>query len=129
MRSPRSRREQLDLLRREQGTELHGEAFDEILVGEHRGPVRAPIRIVVELPQVDQLVDHARVRLEVADQLLVLAALLERRVAELGVQLDRLAHFADVERARPHLVCRLLLEKKETLKTSNGVAAVVVYTP
>src|SRR5712692_5273747 len=106
MRSPRGRGQQLDLLGREQGTELHGKAFDEILVGEYRCPVRPTVGIVVELPQVDQLVDRARVRLEVSDQLLVLAALLERRVAELGVQLDRLAHLADVERVRSHLVDR-----------------------
>src|SRR5712692_9195026 len=52
----------------------------------------------------DELIDHARVGLEVADQLLVLAALLERRVAELGVQLDGLGHLADVKRVGPHLI-------------------------
>src|SRR5689334_15726371 len=60
MRTPRGRGEQLDLLGQDQRTELHGKAFDEILVGEHRGPVRAPVGIVVELPQMHQLVDRHR---------------------------------------------------------------------
>jgi len=38
--------------------------------------VRTTIGVVVELPEVDELIDHARVGLEVADQLLGLAALL-----------------------------------------------------
>src|SRR5215510_14878466 len=104
MRTPRSCSQQLNLLGGEERTELQGEAFDEILVGEHRGPVRAPVGVVVELPEMDELVDHARVGLEVADQLLVLAALLERRVPEFRVQLDRLTHLADMERIRPELV-------------------------
>jgi hypothetical protein len=85
MRSPGSGGQQLDLLGREQRAELHGEALDKILVGEDRSPVRATVGIVVELPKVDELIDRACVGLEVTDQLLVLAALLERRVAELGV--------------------------------------------
>src|SRR5262245_17161947 len=97
MRSPRGRGQELDLLSRDQWTKLRGKALDEVLVREHRRPVRATVGVVVELPQVDELVDGAGVGLEVADQLLVLAALLERRIAELGVQLDRLAHFADVK--------------------------------
>src|SRR5438552_17443095 len=106
MRSPRGRGQQLDLLGREQRTELHGKALDEILVGVHRRPVRATVGVVVELPEMDELIDHARVGLEVADQLLVLAALLERRVAEFGVQLDGLGHLADVKRVGPHLIHR-----------------------
>src|SRR2546426_10657109 len=107
MRSPRGRGQELDLLGSDQRTELRGEAFDEVLVGEDRGPVRATVGVVVELPQMDELVDRARVGLEVADQLLVLAALLERRVAELRVQLDCLGHLADVKRVGSHLInCR-----------------------
>src|SRR5262249_21732460 len=87
----------------EQRAELHGEALDEVLVGEDRRPVRAAVGVIVELPQMDELVDRAGVGLEVADQLLVLTALLQRRVPELGVQLDRLAHLADVQRVGPHL--------------------------
>src|SRR5207245_950980 len=98
MRSPRGRGQQLNLLRRDQRTEFRGETLDEVLVGEDRRPVRATIGVVVELPEVDELIDHARVGLDVADQLLGLAALLERRVAELGVELDGFAHLADVER-------------------------------
>src|SRR6266705_4371984 len=106
MRSPRSRGQQLDLLGQKQRTELDGEALDEILVGEYRSPVRATVGIVVELPEMDELIDHARVGLEIADQLLVLAAFLERRVAELGIQLDCLGHLADVKRVGSHFVNR-----------------------
>jgi hypothetical protein len=49
MRSPRGRGQQLDLLRGDQRSEFDGEAVDEILVGEHRRPVRATVGIVVEL--------------------------------------------------------------------------------
>src|SRR5207237_6500429 len=68
MRSPRGRGEQLDLLRGDERAEFDGEAVDEILVGKYRRPVRATVGIVVELPEVDELIDHARVGLEVADQ-------------------------------------------------------------
>src|SRR2546422_4406547 len=98
MRSPPGRGQQLDLLRSEQRTEFHGKAFDEVLVGKYRSPVRAPVGIVVELPEMDELIDRAGVGLEIADQLLVLAAFLERRVAELAIQLDGLGHLADVKR-------------------------------
>src|SRR5215467_4442986 len=106
MRAPRSRGQQLDLLGGEERAKLHGEAVDEILVGEHRGPVRAAIGVVVELPEMHELVDHPRVGLEVADQLLVLSALLKRGKAELAVQLDRLAHLADVQRVGAQLIDR-----------------------
>src|SRR5215467_8523940 len=106
MGAPRGRGQQLHLLGGKERAELHGEAFDEILVGEYRGPVRAAIGVVVELPEMHELVDHPRVGLEVADQLLVLAPLLERGEAELAVQLDRLAHLADVKGVGPQLVDR-----------------------
>src|SRR5262245_28393637 len=104
MRSPGGGGQQLDLLRRDQRAELHGKALDEVLVGEDGPPVRAAVGVVGELPQMDQLVDHAGIGLEVADQLLVVAALLEGRVAELGVELDGLGHLADVKRVGPHLI-------------------------
>jgi hypothetical protein len=72
--SPGRRRQQLDLLRRDERTELHREALDEILVREDRRAVRAAVG-VVELPEVDELIDRASIGLEVADQLLVLPAL------------------------------------------------------
>src|SRR5258708_4653061 len=96
----------LDLLGGEQRAEFQGEALDEILVGVYRGPVRAPVCIVVEFPEMDELIDHARVGLEVSDQLLVLTAFLERRVAQLGIQLDRLCHLADMKRVGPHFIDR-----------------------
>jgi hypothetical protein len=104
MRSPRGRGQQLDFLGQDQRTELGGEPFDEVLVGIYSGSVRATVGIVGELPEMDELVDRARVGLEVADQLLVLAALQECRVAELGMERDRLGHLADVKRVGTHLV-------------------------
>src|SRR5262245_1955652 len=101
---PGSRRQQLDLLGHQQRAKFHGKAFDEILVGEHRRPVGPTVGVVVELPEMDELVDRTRVGLEVADQLLVVAALLERGIAELGVELDGLGHLPDVKRIGPHLV-------------------------
>jgi hypothetical protein len=47
--------------------------------------VRPAVSIVVELPQVDQLMQRARVRDEVAHQLLVEPALVEGGVAKLAI--------------------------------------------
>jgi hypothetical protein len=59
MRSPWGRSQQLDLLGKEQWTELYGEAFDEVLVGLYCSPVRATVGIVVELREMDELIDRA----------------------------------------------------------------------
>src|SRR5262245_33607636 len=61
MRSPGGRRQQLDLLGHEQRTELHRESLDEVLVGKDRRPVRPAVGVVVELPEMDELIDGARV--------------------------------------------------------------------
>src|ERR1700737_1450170 len=79
VRAPRRRGQELDLLGGDQRAELHREAVDEVPVGIYCGPVRAAVGVVGELPEMDELIDHAGVGLEVADQLLVLAALLEGR--------------------------------------------------
>jgi len=47
-------------------------AFHTIRVGKDGGPIRAPFGIVVELPDVDQLMHHARVSLEGAKQLRIM---------------------------------------------------------
>src|SRR4029450_4955505 len=106
MRPPRRGGEQLYLLGSDERTELHGEAFDEVRVGEDGFPVRASVGVVVELPEVDELIDRAGIGLEVANELLGLPALLECRIAELGIELDRLTHLADVQGVRPELVDR-----------------------
>src|SRR4051812_6675605 len=98
MRTPRGGVQQLDLLRHHQRAELGGEALGEALVLEHRGPVRAAIGVVVEFPEMDELVDHAGVALEVADQVLRMTAFFEGRKAELLIELHRLGHLADIER-------------------------------
>src|SRR5204863_8619909 len=51
MRPPGRCLEELYLLGHEQRTELGGEAFDEILVREHAGPMRASVGIVIEFPE------------------------------------------------------------------------------
>src|SRR3954469_21406879 len=79
MRPPGCCVQQLDLLRHHQRAELGGEALGEVLVGEHRGPVRAAAGVVLEFPEMDELVDHAGVALEVADQVLRMTAFFEGR--------------------------------------------------
>jgi hypothetical protein len=69
--------EQLHLLGHHQRPELRGEALGEIGVGKHRRPVRATGRIVLELPQVDDLVDRSGIALKVSDEILVVTALLQ----------------------------------------------------
>src|SRR5258708_37304697 len=98
MGAPGGGMQQLDLLRHHQRAEFCGKALGEGLVGEHRGPVRAPAGIVVELPEMDELVDRAGVALEVADQVLRMPALFERRKSELLIERHGLGHLADIER-------------------------------
>ena len=77
MRPPWRWMEQFYLLSHQQGAEFRGEAFDEIFVRVHAGPMRSPVGIVIEFPEVYKLIDCARVALEISDELLVLPALLE----------------------------------------------------
>jgi hypothetical protein len=60
--------------------------------------VRPTIGIIVELPQMHNLVDRSGIGLEVSDQLLVMTALLERRKANLLLELHRFGHCAYRER-------------------------------
>ena len=68
--------------------------------------MRPSIGVVVEFPEMDKLIDRAGVGLEIADQLLVLPALLKRRETEFLVELHRLGHRADAERVGSQLVER-----------------------
>ena len=104
--TPRRRRQQLDLLCHDKGSELRGKTLHEILVGEDPCPVLPPVGVVIKLPEMDELVDRASVGLEVAQELLVMPALLERREAELLVELRRFRHLADVECVRSQFVQR-----------------------
>jgi hypothetical protein len=56
--------------------------------------MRPTISIIVELPQMHDLVDRSGIGLEVSDQLLVMTALLERRKANLLLELHRFGHCA-----------------------------------
>ena len=76
--TPRRRRQQLDLLCHDKRSELRGKTFHEVLVGEDPCPVLPTVGVVIKLPEMDELVDRAGVGLEVAHELLVMAALLER---------------------------------------------------
>src|SRR4029077_15713992 len=51
-----------------------------------------------------ELIDHPGIALEVANQLLVVPALLQRGEAELLIKLGRFRHFTDVERVGSHFV-------------------------
>src|SRR5215470_15360391 len=102
--TPRRGRQQLDLLCHDKRPELRGKAFHEVLVGEDPCLVLPPVGVVIKLPEMDELVDRASVGLEVAHELLVMAALLERREAELLVELRRFRHLADIECVRSQFV-------------------------
>jgi hypothetical protein len=72
--------------------------------------VRAPVAVILEFPDVHELIDHPRVGDEIPDEVLVVATLLQRRKPELGIELLRLSHFADVERVGTHFVeCHRIL--------------------
>src|SRR5215467_13271503 len=101
MRSPRRGLEQLDFLGHYQWPELRGETLYEILVRKHRCPMRAPVGVVLELPQMYKLVDRPSVGLEVADEVLVVASLLECREAEFLVELHRLGAYTSSTRTGP----------------------------
>jgi hypothetical protein len=98
MRTPGRGVQQLHLLCHHQGPELGGKALGEVGVGEHRRPVLPAIAVILELPEMDELVDRPGIALEIADQVLVVTALLQRRKAELLVQFDGFGHLADIER-------------------------------
>src|SRR5271165_1499877 len=104
MRAPRGGMEQFYFLCHNQRPELRGEALNKIDVRKHGDPVRTPIGVIIEFPKVDELIDRARVALEVANEFLVLTASLERREAKLLIQLHGFRHLADVERVGPKLV-------------------------
>ena len=73
--TPRRGRQQLDLLCHDKRPELRGKAFHEVHVGEDACPVHPLVGVVIKLPKMDELVDRAGVGLEVANELLVMAAL------------------------------------------------------
>ena len=110
MRAPGRGGQEFDFLGGDQRPELRGEAIDEIAAREHRRPMRPPIGVVVELPDVDELVDHAGIGLKIADQFGIVTTLLERRKAELLVEFDRFPHFANVQGVGAHFVQRHGLE-------------------
>src|SRR5262245_15928485 len=106
MRPPGRLGHQLHLLAHHQRSELRSEPLDEILVREHGRPVRTPVAIVLEFPDVHELIDHPRVGDEIPNEVLVVATRLQRRKPELGIELLRLSHFADIERIGTHFVER-----------------------
>ena len=68
--APRRCSQELDLLGLDQRSELGGKPVDKICIRKERRPVRSSVGIVVELPQVHQLMQRARVRDEVATSFL-----------------------------------------------------------
>ena len=75
------------------------EALGEVRVGEQRSPVGTAIGVVFKLPEMDELIDHAGITLEIADEVFVVPTLLDRGVAELLIQLDRFRHLRTASRS------------------------------
>lgn len=89
MRPPSRREHEFDFLAHDERAELHSE-FHEVGISENAGPMASAVGVVVELPHVNELIDRADVADEVPNQLLRVAALVERRIADLGIELGRL---------------------------------------
>src|SRR4051794_32986742 len=102
--SPRRGLQQLYLLGHQQRPELGCKAFDEIRVRIHCRPMSAAIGVVIEFPEMDKLIDRPGVGLKVADELLVLSALLECWKANLLVELHGLGHCPDPQSVRSQFV-------------------------
>src|SRR3546814_14421396 len=101
MRSPGSRLEQLVLLGEDQRADALAE-LGEDRVGVDRLPMMAAIGVVLELPEMDQLVEAADVGLEVADKPVGEFVV----PGEFPVDGDGFGHLADVERKIGRASCR-----------------------
>src|SRR6516162_6849175 len=66
--------------------------------------MRSSVGVIIELPEMYKLIDRAGIALEIADKFLVLPALLERREADLLIELRRLCHLADMQRVGSEFV-------------------------
>src|SRR5665213_2438542 len=64
----------------------------------------ATARVVVEFPNMHELIDHAGIGLEIADEILVMAALLQGRKTQFLIQLHGLRHLANMKRISAHFV-------------------------
>lgn len=96
--------QQLHLLGHHQWTKLRGKALGKVGIGEQRRPMGAAIGVVLELPQMHQLIDHAGIALEITDEVLVVPTLLDRRITELLIQPDCLRHLANVQCVSPEFI-------------------------
>ena len=81
MRAPGRGIQQLVGLRHDQGPDL-GREGHEVIVLEQVGPMIAAVAIIIELPQMHQLVQRPRVGGKITHQLGVEAALFQRRPTE-----------------------------------------------
>ena len=68
--------------------------------------MRATVGVIIEFPKMYKLIDRARIALEIPDKLLVLPALLERREADLLIELHRPCHLADMQAVGSQFVQR-----------------------
>ena len=68
--------------------------------------MRSSVGVIIELPEMYKLIDRAGIALEISDELFVLPALLERREADLLIELYRLGHLADTQRIGSEFVDR-----------------------
>jgi hypothetical protein len=62
------------------------------------------IGVIIELPEMHELVDRTRVTLKITHKLTVVTALLERRESELLVEFGGLGHFPDVQSVSTQLI-------------------------
>src|SRR3984893_4745003 len=85
--------------------------------------MRTAVGVVIELPKMHKLINGAGIALEVADQLLVLPALLKGRKPEFLIELHGLRHRANAECVGSQLVeChgKFLLESGLTISGVPG---------
>src|SRR6516164_11739984 len=68
--------------------------------------MRATVGVIIEFPEMYKLIDRTGVALEISDKLLILPALLERRKADLLIELHRLCHLSDMQRVGSQFVKR-----------------------
>ena len=89
MRSPWRCIEELYLLGHNQRAKLRDKALAEIVVRGQTCPMRSPVGVIIEYPELEKLVDRTGIALEITDKL-VLSAPSGAPEADLLIELHRL---------------------------------------
>ena len=100
---PRCFQHNFHLLSHQKGAKFGCEGHERP-VGEQCGPMIATVRVILEAPQVNQLVDSPYVADEIANQLLAEASTLQCRPALFTIKLGRLGHLANVQSVGAELI-------------------------